>query len=156
MRTDRSTPSPSCWQRARAIPTQPAPRPPASVDLAQVGFNAASKRIVYSGPLLQLAKAVSDAGRGGDITLSPAVLAALGERVSSLESCVVLFAGKHIVKEDSAATDVYTCYPRSLFPRAAYLEGLRAHETQVGRADPNRLSRPCLLASISQERRQGT
>ncbi|KAG2481934.1 hypothetical protein HYH03_019111 [Edaphochlamys debaryana] len=95
---------------------------------AEVSDNKASGRITYPGRALQMAKAVSDAGRGGHVTLSSAVLGALDPRPGHVHYSgpyLVLQGGKCVLKEGQAPVDVLCAFSSALLPRAGHMEGLR-------------------------------
>ncbi|PNH11282.1 hypothetical protein TSOC_001872 [Tetrabaena socialis] len=101
------------------------------IDPAAVQYNRASQRVVYSGRVMQAAKAISDAGRGGQITLTHRVLAAVDPRFVESISCIVLYCGRHVLKgEGEEGAEVYSIYDRVLLPRAAYMEDLRSSRVQ--------------------------
>ncbi|KAG2485582.1 hypothetical protein HYH03_015743 [Edaphochlamys debaryana] len=115
---------------------------------AEVADNKASGRITYPGRALQMAKAVSDAGRGGHVTLSSAVLSALDPRPGHVHYSgpyLVLQGGKCVLKEGQAPVDVLCAFSSALLPRAGHMEGLRCVATKV----PGSLQAPLGLVAIA-------
>ncbi|KAG2485587.1 hypothetical protein HYH03_015748 [Edaphochlamys debaryana] len=115
---------------------------------AEVADNKASGRITYPGRALQMAKAVSDAGRGGHVTLSSAVLSALDPRPGHVHYSgpyLVLQGGKCVLKEGQAPVDVLCAFSSALLPRAGHMEGLRCFSTKV----PGTLQAPLGLMAVA-------
>ncbi|KAG2481897.1 hypothetical protein HYH03_019141 [Edaphochlamys debaryana] len=115
---------------------------------AEVSDNKASGRITYPGRALQMAKAVSDAGRGGHVTLSSAVLGALDPRPGHVHYSgpyLVLQGGKCVLKEGQAPVDVLCAFSSALLPRAGHMEGLRCFATKV----PGTLQAPLGLMAVA-------
>ncbi|GLC40308.1 hypothetical protein PLESTM_001047100 [Pleodorina starrii] len=102
---------------------------------AEVQYNRASGRIVYPGPTLQLAKAVADAGHGGQITLTVRAARAAADSKAFVAGCaggggsaaaaggaggslpyVVLSAGSHVIKAGMPAVELYNVYGRGMVP----------------------------------------
>ena len=98
---------------------------------AEVQFNRASQRTVYSGPVMQLAKAISDAGRGGQTTLSMETLGSLDFVFLHGESGVVLHSGLHVLKEGAPEVELYSLFSHSLLPRVAFLDEPRSQVMKV-------------------------
>ncbi|GFR47100.1 hypothetical protein Agub_g8676 [Astrephomene gubernaculifera] len=116
---------------------------------SEVLFNRASQRTVYSGPVLQLAKAVSDAGRGGHIMLSTSALAALDFVLLHREAGVVLHAGRHVLNSNGdSELELYSLFSQSLIARVAYLDAPRSLLEKA----PGVLSAPlgCLAVAVVQ------
>lgn len=92
-----------------------------TLSAADVQLNRASQRMIYSGPIAHLAKAVNDAGHGGQITLSAAALARLDFVLLHREAAVVLHVGRHLLKYGEAEVELYGMYRTALVARAAYV-----------------------------------
>ncbi|KAG2490218.1 hypothetical protein HYH03_011343 [Edaphochlamys debaryana] len=74
-----------------------------------VNTNQASQRVVYSGPVLQLARAIGDVGRGGQVLMSTAALASLNPQQLANEAAVVLHSGRHVIKpSDASSVELYS------------------------------------------------
>ncbi len=101
---------------------------------ADVQVNRASNRTVYSGAAMQVAKAVSDAGRGGQITLSGEALRCLDPALLGGREMggVVLHSGRHVLKEGGPGLDIYSLVGQALLPRLAYLQAPRSIQQRVG------------------------
>ncbi|KXZ46692.1 hypothetical protein GPECTOR_41g656 [Gonium pectorale] len=106
---------------------------------AEVQYNRASGRVVYPGRSLQLAKAVSDAGRGGQTTLTQAsAVCSATQRALDPKAAatlgggyVLLSAGWHVLKEGEAAIKVHSVFSRGLLPRAGHMAPPRSVEEKV-------------------------
>ncbi|GIL91185.1 hypothetical protein Vretifemale_18885, partial [Volvox reticuliferus] len=116
----------------------------------EVQYNRASGRMMYPGYTLQLTKAVSDAGRGGQILMSTTVRVALlgkagggygggGPHGAGGDSAcgsvdapyIILSAGQHVLMRSGQAVELHSVFPADLLPRAAYMAGLRSLQEKV-------------------------
>ncbi|KAG2490225.1 hypothetical protein HYH03_011350 [Edaphochlamys debaryana] len=93
-----------------------------------VNTNQASQRVMYSGPVLQLARAIGDVGRGGQVLMSTAALASLNPQQLASEAAVVLHSGRHVIKpSDASSVELYSVFGQGLLPRAVFMEPPRSH-----------------------------
>ncbi|GLI62352.1 hypothetical protein VaNZ11_004969 [Volvox africanus] len=130
----------------------------------EMQYNRASSRMTYPGYSLQFTKAVSDAGRGGQILMSAAVRVALLGKASGVNGSggpyagggggpgggvdapyIVLNAGQHVLKQGGPAVELYCVFSPDLLPRAAYIAGLRSLQEKV----PGVLSAPLGRVAVS-------
>ncbi|KAG2490219.1 hypothetical protein HYH03_011344 [Edaphochlamys debaryana] len=93
-----------------------------------VNTNQASQRVMYSGPVLQLARAIGDVGRGGQVLMSTAALASLNPQQLASEAAFVLHSGRHVIKpSDSSSVELYSVFGQGLLPRTVFMEPPRSH-----------------------------
>ncbi|KAG2440556.1 hypothetical protein HYH02_010140 [Chlamydomonas schloesseri] len=114
----------------------------------EVSLNMASNRVVYSGRVMQLAKAVGDVGAGGQVLLSYDAVRQLSAKQLTSGSFLLLYCGRHVVKdeaEEGGGLELFSAFAPHLLPRAPWLVPPRSKVEKV----PGVLSAPVGFAAMA-------
>ncbi|KAG2431384.1 hypothetical protein HYH02_013371 [Chlamydomonas schloesseri] len=118
---------------------------------SEMSYNRAAARVMYCGPVLRAAKAVSDCAHGGQVVLSASAFRGLSHWVLNGEDgTAAWYSGQHLLQDELPPMDLYLLLSRALLPRAALLpHTLRAKLPPLHPPACDALTGPVAVAALS-------